>query len=475
MCESHIGGAPGRTGCDSAAASRRHAAAVLAATRRPGVALEGVETVERIVVRGGRPLKGQVRISGAKNAALPILAATLLAEEPCFLHDIPALDDVDTMIRLLRALGVVVGPAADGGLAVQPADELAYAAPYQLVRRMRASILVLGPLLARLGRARAAMPGGCAIGQRPIDLHLKGFAALGAEVEVSGGQVEVRAPHGLRGTSIYLDVPSVGATENIMMAAVLAEGTTTIENAAEEPEVVDLANFLNTLGADVRGAGTKVIQIHGVPALGGGTYAVIPDRIEAGTFLLAPVIAGGQVTATGVVPEHLKSLLAKLREMGAEVVVDGDQVTVAMDGRPRAVDIKTLPYPGFPTDLQAPTMAALATAEGTATVTETLFENRFTHVPELRRMGAHIQIQGQTAIVTGVERLQGAPVTATDLRSGAALVLAGLGAEGITEVSGVHHIDRGYVAIEQKLRGLGADVERLSTEDDPVVAELLAR
>lgn len=437
------------------------------------MALEGVETVERIVVRGGRPLQGQVRISGAKNAALPILAATLLAEDTCLLYDIPSLDDVVTMTRMLTQLGVTVESTGEGALAVHPAAELQYAAPYDLVRRMRASILVLGPLLARLGRARAALPGGCAIGQRPIDLHLKGFAALGADVEVSGGEVEVRAPRGLRGTSIYLDVPSVGATENIMMAAVLAEGTTTIENAAEEPEIVDLANFLNTLGADVRGAGTRVIQIHGVPVLGGGTYTIIPDRIEAGTFLLAPLVAGGQVTVTGVVPEHLKSLLAKVREMGADVVVDGDEVTVAVSSRPKAVDIKTLPYPGFPTDLQAPMMAALVTAEGTATVTETLFENRFAHVPELRRMGARIQIQGQTAIITGVERLQGAPVTATDLRSGAALVLAGLGAEGITEVSGVHHIDRGYVAIEQKLRALGADVARLSTEDDPLAAALL--
>ena len=430
--------------------------------------------VERIVVRGGRPLQGQVRISGAKNAALPILAATLLAEETCLLYDVPPLADVETMTRLLTELGARVEPAAGGGLAVTAGEDLACEAPYDLVRRMRASILVLGPLLARMGRARAALPGGCAIGQRPIDLHLKGFAALGADVEVSGGQVEVSAPAGLRGTSIYLDVPSVGATENIMMAAVLAEGTTTIENAAEEPEIVDLANFLNTLGADVRGAGTRVIQIHGVDGLHGGTYTVIPDRIEAGTFMLAPLIAGGEVTVAGVVPEHLKSLSAKLREMGAEVEIDGDLITVAARGRPRAVDVKTLPYPGFPTDLQAPMMAALATAEGTATVTETVFENRFMHVPELRRMGARIQIQGQTAIVTGVERLQGAPVTATDLRSGAALVLAGLGAEGITEVSGVHHIDRGYVAIEQKLRSLGADVDRLTIEEDPVAVSLLA-
>ncbi|MFS8640496.1 MAG: UDP-N-acetylglucosamine 1-carboxyvinyltransferase [Symbiobacteriaceae bacterium] len=431
--------------------------------------------MERIVVRGGRPLQGEVRVSGAKNAALPVLAATLLVEDTCVLYDIPPLDDVETMTRLLQELGAHVDVAEGGALTVAAAGQLACEAPYDLVRRMRASILVLGPLLARNGRARAALPGGCAIGQRPIDLHLKGFAALGAEVNVSGGQVEVAARGRLRGASIYLDIPSVGATENIMMAAVLAEGTTTIENAAEEPEIVDLANFLNTLGADVRGAGTRVIQIHGVRELRGGTYTVIPDRIEAGTFMLAPLIAGGTVTVVGVVPEHVKSLTAKLREMGAEVVIDGDVITVSAAGRPRAVDVKTLPYPGFPTDLQAPMMAALATAEGTATVTETVFENRFMHVPELRRMGARIQIQGQTAIVTGVERLQGAPVTATDLRSGAALILAGLGAEGVTEVSGVHHIDRGYVTIEEKLRGLGADVARLTDQEDPVAVTLLSR
>lgn len=444
-------------------------------TVRSGAALEGETAVDRIVVRGGRPLQGQVPVHGAKNAALPILAATLLAQDPCRLYDIPPLDDVETMTRLLTALGARVSRAGDGAVVTSAAGPLGWEAPYEPVRRMRASILVMGPLLARMGRARAALPGGCAIGQRPIDLHLKGFAALGAQVRVSGGQVEVSAPAGLRGTSIYLDVPSVGATENIMMAAVLARGLTTIENAAEEPEIVDLANFLNTLGADVRGAGTRVITIRGVAGLHGGTYTVIPDRVEAGTFMLAPLISGGQVTVTGVVPEHLKSLTAKLREMGAAVDVDGDAITVSASGRPRAVDVKTLPYPGFPTDLQAPMMAALVTAEGTSSVTETVFENRFMHVPELRRMGARIQIQGQTAVVTGVSRLQGAPVTATDLRSGAALILAGLGAEGLTEVSGVHHIDRGYVAIEEKLQALGAAIERLTTEEDPVAASLAAR
>lgn len=416
--------------------------------------------MEKIVIRGGNRLSGQIRIEGAKNAILPIIAASILANGPNALNDIPLLDDVTAMCEVLRSLGVDVdGPDDRGRLGILVRRINGFQPPYELVRQMRASFLIMGPLLARLGRARISLPGGCAIGSRPIDLHLKGFEALGARVQVDQGQVEVTAER-LHGEKIYLDYPSVGATENILMAAVLAEGLTTIENAAEEPEIVDLANYLNAMGARVRGAGTKVIKIEGVQQLTGTSYTVIPDRIEAGTYLVAAAITGGQAYLDNVLVDHLKPVVAKLRETGAEITEHNGGVKIVAREAPRAVDIKTLPHPGFPTDMQAQMMALLTVARGTSIITETVFENRFMHVDELKRMRANIRIEGRSAVIQGVERLSGAPVKATDLRAGAALILAGLAAEGKTEVSGVHHIDRGYVRVVEKLRHLGADIVR---------------
>lgn len=416
--------------------------------------------MEKIVIRGGNRLSGQIRIEGAKNAILPIIAASILANGPNALNDIPLLDDVTAMCEVLRSLGVDVdGPDDRGRLGILVRRINGFQPPYELVRQMRASFLIMGPLLARLGRARISLPGGCAIGSRPIDLHLKGFEALGARVQVDQGQVEVTAER-LHGEKIYLDYPSVGATENILMAAVLAEGLTTIENAAEEPEIVDLANYLNAMGARVRGAGTKVIKIEGVQQLTGTSYTVIPDRIEAGTYLVAAAITGGQAYLDNVLVDHLKPVVAKLRETGAEITEHNGGLKIVAREAPRAVDIKTLPHPGFPTDMQAQMMALLTVARGTSIITETVFENRFMHVDELKRMRANIRIEGRSAVIQGVERLSGAPVKATDLRAGAALILAGLAAEGKTEVSGVHHIDRGYVRVVEKLRHLGADIVR---------------
>lgn len=416
--------------------------------------------MEKIVIRGGNRLSGQIRIEGAKNAILPIIAASILANGPSALNDIPLLDDVTAMCEVLRSLGVDVdGPDDRGRLGILVRRINGFQPPYELVRQMRASFLIMGPLLARLGRARISLPGGCAIGSRPIDLHLKGFEALGARVQVDQGQVEVTAER-LHGEKIYLDYPSVGATENILMAAVLAEGLTTIENAAEEPEIVDLANYLNAMGARVRGAGTKVIKIEGVQQLTGTSYTVIPDRIEAGTYLVAAAITGGQAYLDNVLVDHLKPVVAKLRETGAEITEHNGGLKIVAREAPRAVDIKTLPHPGFPTDMQAQMMALLTVARGTSIITETVFENRFMHVDELKRMRANIRIEGRSAVIQGVERLSGAPVKATDLRAGAALILAGLAAEGKTEVSGVHHIDRGYVRVVEKLRHLGADIVR---------------
>jgi UDP-N-acetylglucosamine 1-carboxyvinyltransferase len=411
-----------------------------------------------LVVTGGKPLFGTVVIEGAKNSALPLLAASLLTEGGVVLHRVPRLDDVRTMVEVLQALGARV--SADGNTVVVSAGRLdRHEAPYEQVRRMRASLLVMGPLLARLGKARMALPGGCAIGVRPIDLHIKGLSVLGARVSARGGQVDVRAA-GLQGGRVYLDWPSVGATENIMMAAVLARGTTYIENAAEEPEIVDLANFLNAMGARVVGAGTNVIRIDGVPELGGAEHTIIPDRIEAGTYLVAGAITGGEVAVEGVIPEHLKAVVAKLRETGAVVEEEGTRVRLRAQGRPRPTDVRTMPYPGFPTDMQAQIMALLALADGCSVITETVFENRFMHVDELKRMGANIKIEGRSAVVRGVKKLTGAPVKATDLRAGAGLVLAALAADGVTEVSGVNHLDRGYVDLHLKLRSLGAEITR---------------
>lgn len=410
-------------------------------------------------IEGGRTLSGHVRIHGAKNAALPIMAAALLSEGAVVVEDIPTLDDVITMGRLLEELGAKVEAGRDGAMHITPGPTLAYEAPYDLVRRMRASFLVVGPLLARLGRARASLPGGCAIGSRPVDLHLKGFEAMGAKVRLASGAVEVTAAQ-LTGARIYLDYPSVTATENILMAACLARGQTIVENAAEEPEVVDLANYLNSMGARIRGAGTKVITVDGTDRLSGTRYTVIPDRIEAGTFLVAVGITGGDITIGNVIPDHLKSVIAKLRETGMVIGETDDGLRAGGDGRPRPVDLKTLPYPGFPTDLQAPMMSLLSFTAGTSVITETVFENRFLHVDELKRMGADITIDGRSAITRGTGGLTGASVNATDLRAGAALVLAGLGAEGRTEISGMHHIDRGYANLAEKFRALGAEISR---------------
>jgi len=413
-----------------------------------------------ITIEGGVPLKGRVRIEGAKNACLPIMAASLLCEDRVTLSDIPALEDVRTMCKVLDALGARTAyDPEQKKLQIETAAIIETKAPYDLVRKMRASFLVIGPLLARTGRARVSLPGGCAIGIRPIDLHLKGLKALGAEVIIGHGYIETVAGR-LRGERIYLDFPSVGATENIMMAAALAEGTTVIENAAEEPEVVDLANFINAMGGRVLGAGTDTIRIEGTTKLTCADYTVIPDRIEAGTFMVGAAITGGEITVENVIPAHLSSLIAKLKEVGCRVEEEAGLIHISRREPIRAVDVKTMPYPGFPTDLQSPMMALLTLAKGTSIITETVFDNRFMHVDELRRMGALIKIEGPTAVIAGREKLFGAPVRATDLRAGAALVLAGLAAQGKTEVSALYHIDRGYWRLTEKLQALGARIKR---------------
>lgn len=419
----------------------------------------------KIVVEKSGPLHGTVRINGAKNSVLPILAASLLATEKCCLEDVPDLNDVDVICEVLASLGADVKRVDRERVEVNAAALDNFEAPYELVRKMRASFLVMGPLLARMGKARISMPGGCAIGTRPIDLHLKGFKALGAEVTLGHGFVEAKTD-GLVGARIYLDFPSVGATENIMMAAVLASGQTIIENAAEEPEITDLANFLNKMGAQIMGAGTDTIRINGVKSLKGCTHTVIPDRIEAGTYMVAAAITGGNVLVDNVVADHLKPVIAKLKECDVQVIEEGNGLRVIGNGRPKAVDIKTLPYPGFPTDMQAQFMALMSIAEGTSVIIETVFENRFMHVRELERMGANIKIEGRSAVVEGSERLLGAPVKATDLRAGAALILAGLVSEGRTEISNTSHIDRGYVDIEEKLRSLGARIYRVEGDSE---------
>lgn len=424
--------------------------------------------MDKFVVTGGRRLAGRVRIGGAKNAALPAMAATLLTAESVTLEDVPRLEDVKVFTAVLTELGAEVAEPAPGVLSVRCRAVKNTQTSYELVRRMRASVLAMGPLLARYGRARVPLPGGCAIGSRPIDLHLKGFAALGCSINLGHGVVEAVAPsEGLKGGGeVYLDFPSVGATENLIMAASLARGLTIIENAAEEPEVQDLAVLLNRMGARVEGAGTRIITVRGVSELGGVRHRVIPDRIEAGTFMVAAAMTEGLIGLENVVPWQLEPATAKLREMGVGVYEDGDVLFVEGPGpghRPKATDIKTLPYPGFPTDLQPQFMALLAVSEGVGFVTETVFENRFMHVAELRRMGANVRIEGRTAIIQGSVHLAGAPAAATDLRAGAALVLAGLAAEGVTEVSHIYHIDRGYDSFETKLRGLGAQLYRLQT------------
>lgn len=421
--------------------------------------------MERLIVKGGNRLVGTVKTSGAKNAVLPIIAASILGTSPSRLDEIPALEDVRTICAVLECLGIKVDASEPHTLKIDSREITSCEAPYELVRSMRASFLVMGPLLARKGYARISQPGGCAIGTRPIDLHLKGFEALGVKIEQGHGYIEASAPDGMTGANIYLDFPSVGATENIMMAAAMANGTTVLENPAEEPEIVDLANYLNQMGARVRGAGTNVITIEGVSELHGVQHSVIPDRIEAGTYMIAAAMTGGDVIIENVLPEHQKPLIAKLREAGALVEEDIDRIHVVGSGRLKAVDIKTMPYPGFPTDMQAQMMAMLSVAEGRSKITETVFENRFMHVVELNRMGANITTEGRSAVITGPAHLTGCTVRATDLRAGAAMILAGLVAEGATEICDIYHIDRGYEEIAAKLTRLGADIKRVGTKD----------
>ncbi|GGE05107.1 UDP-N-acetylglucosamine 1-carboxyvinyltransferase 1 [Marinithermofilum abyssi] len=422
--------------------------------------------MEKIIVRGGKRLKGRVKVHGAKNAVLPIIAASILASRgEILIREVPLLEDVKTISKLLNSLGV---PAELGEETVRINAEQVDSteAPYDLVRKMRASFLVMGPLLARKKHARIPLPGGCAIGSRPIDQHLKGFEAMGAEFEIGQGFIEGRVPDRLRGARIYLDVASVGATENIMMAAALAEGRTIIENAACEPEIVDLANFINAMGGNVRGAGTDTIRIEGVDILRGTEYSVIPDRIEAGTYMVAAAITRGEVFVEGAITDHLNPLIAKLREMGVHVLEGENGVHVRAEGSLKPVDVKTLPYPGFPTDMQSQMMALLLTADGNSMLTETVFENRFMHVEEMKRMGAKMKIDGRSVLIEGGHPLSGAQVKSTDLRAGAALVLAGLVAEGTTEVTELRHIDRGYVGLVEKMKALGADIERVTVEED---------
>lgn len=429
--------------------------------------------MSKIIVRGGRKLAGNVKINGAKNAVLPIIAASILGSEgESVIHDAPPLDDVLVINKVLQSLGIEVEYNRQT-IRVKAAQINTCEASYDLVRKMRASFLVMGPLLARLGQARISLPGGCAIGTRPIDQHLKGFEAMGADIELGQGYIEAKVKGRLKGAKIYLDVASVGATENIMMAATLAEGTTTIENAAKEPEIVDLANYLNAMGAVIRGAGTGVIRIEGVEKLRGCVHTVIPDRVEAGTYMIAAAITGSELYMEGAIGDHLRPIISKMQEMGVTIEEDENGIRVRATGPLRAVDVKTLPYPGFPTDMQSQMMALLMVADGTSLVTETVFENRFMHVDEFANMNANIKVDGRTAIVSGNSKLRGAKVCATDLRAGAALILAALAADGETEISGVHHIDRGYVDITDVLRELGADIYRsVPQEIEQEVAEL---
>jgi UDP-N-acetylglucosamine 1-carboxyvinyltransferase len=415
--------------------------------------------MDRILITGGKKLSGEISASGAKNAALPILASTILGGGECVISNVPRVVDVLTMGKLLGILGASV--AHEGNRAVVRTPVIhSTEAPYDLVKTMRASVLVLGPLVARWGEASVSLPGGCAIGSRPVNLHLAGLAKLGADIAIEHGYIRAKAKR-LKGARIYCDTPTVTGTENLMMAASLAEGTSVIENAAKEPEVVDLANFLVKRGARIAGAGTDVIMIEGVRELQGGEHEVIPDRIEAGTYLVAGAITGGSVTVNRCQPEHLEALLMKLREAGIEVQTEKERVRLKAIGRLKGVDVRTLPFPGFPTDMQAQLVALMAVAEGTSVITETIFESRFMHVEELRRMRADIRVEGNRLVVTGREQLAGAPVMASDLRASAGLVLAGLAAEGVTEVARVYHLDRGYERIEEKLGGLGATIERV--------------
>ncbi|MEX3745293.1 UDP-N-acetylglucosamine 1-carboxyvinyltransferase [Lysinibacillus xylanilyticus] len=429
--------------------------------------------MEKIIVTGGKKLQGKVRVEGAKNAVLPILAAALLASEgENVIKEVPNLADVFTINEVLKSLNAAVTYIPeDNTVYIDTTKELSSEAQFEFVSKMRASILVMGSLLARNGYARVALPGGCAIGSRPIELHLKGFEAMGAKISFGHGYVEAKAEGRLKGANVYLDFPSVGATENIMTAAALAQGTTVIENAAKEPEIVDLANFINNMGGRVIGAGTNTIRIEGVDTLYGTEHHIIPDRIEAGTFMVAAAITKGDVTIENAVPEHMTALIAKMREMGVEIVELDEGIRVHVSNTLKAVDIKTMPHPGFPTDMQSQMMALMLTAEGTSIITETVFENRFMHVEEFRRMNASAKIEGRSVFIEGPVDLQGAEVMATDLRAAAALILAGLVSEGVTRVTKLHHLDRGYVDFHGKLAALGANIERVPVEDVIITEE----
>ncbi|HLV28937.1 MAG TPA: UDP-N-acetylglucosamine 1-carboxyvinyltransferase [Burkholderiaceae bacterium] len=416
--------------------------------------------MDKLLIRGGKRLHGEVSISGAKNAALPILCASLLTADTLTLENVPVLRDIATSLRLLQRLGVKYRNGSSHRVELEASELTSLEAPYELVKTMRASILVLGPLLARFGEARVSLPGGCAIGQRPVDQHIKGLAAMGAEIRIEHGYVVAKAKR-LKGATIRTDMVTVTGTENLMMAAVLAEGRSVLENAAREPEVVDLAELLIKMGARIEGHGTDRIVIDGVPSLHGATHRIVPDRIEAGTFLCAVGAAGGDIVLRGTAAHTMGAILDKLRETGVQIEEGDGWIRASMDRRPKATSFRTVEYPGFPTDMQAQLMALNAVAEGTAVIVETIFENRYMHAPELSRMGARIDVEGDTAVVTGVESLSGATVMATDLRASASLVIAGLAAEGETTVDRIYHLDRGYERMEEKLRALGADIQRI--------------
>lgn len=419
--------------------------------------------MDKLMIMGGGPLSGEIRISGSKNAALPILAATLLADSPILLTNMPHLNDITTMIALLRTMGIGVTVDERMGVEIDPTSINSFTAPYELVRTMRASILVLGPLLAKFGEANVSFPGGCAIGSRPVDIHLRGLEAMGAIIEIDGGYIRARSNGRLKGAHFLMDVVTVGGTENLLMAAVLAEGKTVLENAAREPEIVDLANMLVAMGAKIEGIGTATLTIHGVESLHGCHHRVMPDRIETGTYLVAAAATRGSIKLKSTSGDILEAVLLKLEEAGADITLGEDWIALNMHGkRPRAVNLRTAPYPAFPTDMQSQFMAMNAVAEGTGAVTETIFENRLVQVSELNRMGANITLEGNTAIVKGVERLKAAPVMASDLRASASLVIAGLVADGSTLIDRIYHIDRGYECIEEKFHSLGADIRRVT-------------
>ena len=423
--------------------------------------------MEKYVIKGGKPLYGEVEVSGAKNAAVAIIPAALMVDGVCRLENIPQISDADMLMTILEHLGAKIRMINRNTVEIDCTDVRYTDAPYDLMRKIRASYYLIGAMLGRFGAAKTTMPGGCNFGVRPIDQHIKGMTALGADVEVTGGFVYAKAIDGkLHGTRIYLDKVSVGATMNIILAASMARGRTVIENAAKEPHIVDLANFLNSMGADVRGAGTDSVKINGTDSLHGGTYTIIPDQIEAGTYMVAAA-AGGEVKINNVIPRHLESISAKLREMGVTVIAGEDCVTVKSSGRLRRVNIKTMPYPGFPTDMQPQFAAALCLANGASVITEGIYDNRFKYLTELRKMGAQVQVDGRVALIEGVDKLYGAPVAACDLRAGAAMVIAGLCAEGTTEVEDVHYIERGYENFVGKLRGIGADIALVSDPDEP--------